>query len=54
MKHTLEYIKRQAKKVKKERGITHTAALEFVSKQLGFDSYKDFLKSFYNLKTEQC
>lgn len=37
--HTLEYIKRQAKKLKKEQGITHTQALEVVSKNNGYSNW---------------
>lgn len=37
--HTLEHVKRQAKQVKKDQGITHTQALEVVAKSLGFLNY---------------
>ncbi|MDI1254571.1 MAG: glyoxalase superfamily protein [Flavobacterium sp.] len=36
---TLEYIKRQAKKLRKELGITHTEALEKIAKQYGFTNW---------------
>ncbi|WP_291087479.1 YozE family protein [Flavobacterium sp. BFFFF1] len=36
---TLDYIKRQAKKLRKELGITHTEALENVAKQYGFANW---------------
>jgi hypothetical protein len=45
-KHTLEFIKRQAKKLKKQNGITHTKALEMVANELGFVNWKTCLQSF--------
>ncbi|WP_348071136.1 hypothetical protein [Dyadobacter sp.] len=44
--HTLEFIKRLAKKMKKEKGITHTQALEAVCIEIGYDSYKHCLQCF--------
>ncbi|RZJ92302.1 MAG: hypothetical protein EOO20_02300 [Chryseobacterium sp.] len=38
-KYTLENIKKQARKQKKQLGITHTEALELVSKNLGYASW---------------
>ncbi|MDP1810724.1 MAG: YozE family protein [Sediminibacterium sp.] len=37
--YTLDYIKRQAKNLKKERGITHTQALELTAKANGFSNW---------------
>lgn len=37
--HTLEYVKRKAKQVKKYQNITHTQALEGVARSLGFSNY---------------
>ena len=39
-KLTLAYVKRQAKKLKKEKSITHTEALESTAKHFGFSNYK--------------
>lgn len=39
-KHTLNYIKRQAKNLKRERGISHTEALESLSKDLGYSNWQ--------------
>jgi hypothetical protein len=43
--HSLEYIKRQAKKLKKERNITHTQALEILAKENGYSNWKHFQRS---------
>lgn len=40
-KHTLEYVKRQAKQVKRDQGVTHMEALNFVAKSLGFANWMD-------------
>lgn len=45
-KHTLEFVKRQAKRLKKENGITHTKALEMIANELGFSNWKKCLQSF--------
>ena len=50
-KHTLTYIKCQAKKIKKERGITHTDALEIVSKQCGYSNWMHCHRSLNQEKT---
>lgn len=44
--HTLKYIKRQAKKLKKEQGIPHTQALEIVSKSHGYSNWMHYQRSF--------
>lgn len=41
---TVAYIKRQAKKVKKDKNITHTQALEQLAKEHGFANWKDCLQ----------
>lgn len=38
--HTIAYIKRQAKKLKKDQGISHTQALEIISKKYGYNNWK--------------
>lgn len=38
--HTAEYIKRQAKKIKKELNISHSEALEILAKQYGYVDWK--------------
>lgn len=45
-KHTLEFVKRQAKRLKKQNGITHTKALEMIANELGFSNWKACLQSF--------
>jgi len=47
-KHTIEYVKRQAKKLKKLNNITHTQALELTAKSLGFTSYTHCLNTLTN------
>lgn len=42
---TLEYIKRQAKKIRKERNITHTQALELLAKEYGYSNWKHCLRA---------
>jgi hypothetical protein len=44
--HSLEFIKRRAKKLKKELNISHTDALEFISKELGYCNWIHCHKSF--------
>lgn len=44
--HTVEFVKRKAKKLKKsQEGLSHTAALDIVCRELGFGNYKSFLNS---------
>jgi len=43
--HTLAYIKRQAKNLKKERAISHLQALEIISKSLGYANWMDCRRS---------
>lgn len=38
--HSAEYIKRQAKKIKKEMGIRHHEALERAAQDAGFSNWK--------------
>jgi hypothetical protein len=38
--HTIEYIKRKAKNIKKEQNITHTQALEVIAKECGYSNWK--------------
>jgi hypothetical protein len=38
--HTLAYIKRRAKKLKKESSITHMQALDVLAKEYGFSNWK--------------
>jgi len=44
-KNTLEYLKRQAKTIKKMAGITHTQALDIVAEQKGFNNWGHLLSS---------
>lgn len=48
--HTVDHIKRQAKKIKKERSIPHHEALDCACRNAGFSSYKTFLNK--NAKNE--
>lgn len=43
--HSAEYIKRQAKKIKKETGVPHHEALEKAAKNAGFSNWKHALKA---------
>lgn len=38
---TIKGLKSQAKKLKRETGCTHTAALELVARSIGFGSYRE-------------
>lgn len=46
-KVNIEWLKRQAKKLKKEKAITHTEALELIAKEQGHSSWKQ-LMLWYN------
>lgn len=41
-KHNVDYVKRLAKKLKKEEGITHYEALDQIVQKLGFKNWKHF------------
>lgn len=41
-------IKRKAKKISKEKNIPHSEALDFVSKEIGFNSFKHFMENIKN------
>jgi hypothetical protein len=43
--HTLAFIKRQAKNLKKKSGISHTKALDTISKELGYFNWRHCLQS---------
>ncbi len=43
-KLTIAFLKRQAKNLKKQNGISHTQALDLISKQHGFSNWKHCLK----------
>lgn len=43
--HTESYLKRQAKKIKKEQNITHMQALDLSAVQAGFTNFKNFQNS---------
>ncbi len=43
--HTESYLKRQAKKIKKEQNITHIQALDVAAVQSGFTNFKNFQNS---------
>ena len=38
----VEFLKRKAKCLKKQLGITHTAALDLLVKNYGYNSWNDF------------
>lgn len=40
---TIKGLKRRATKIKKERGIRHTEALDIVAQSMGYPSYKSAL-----------
>lgn len=40
-KHTLEWVKRQAKELKRLEGITHTQALERIALSIGYNNYTE-------------
>lgn len=42
---SIEFIKRQAKQIKKARNITHTQALELLAKEYGYSNWKDCVRS---------
>jgi Glyoxalase superfamily protein len=43
MQHNLEYLKRQAKKLKKEQGITHAEALNKIAVSVGYSNWKNLI-----------
>lgn len=43
---SISRLKQRAKKLKKEKGITHAKALELLSKELGYESWSDLLKEY--------
>ena len=43
--HTLAFVKRQAKNLKRKSGISHTKALDTMSKELGYSNWKHCLQS---------
>ncbi len=43
--HNVEYVKRLAKKIKREQDITHHQALEIAAVNLGFSNWKHFLRN---------
>lgn len=48
--HTGDFIKRQAKKIKKQENIAHVQALEKASVNAGFNNWKHFLNASKNLE----
>ena len=54
--HTIAYIKRQAKNLKKQHGISHTQALDLISTQHGYSNWKHYqkiLSQHANIKVEE-
>ncbi len=49
--HTLAYVKRQAKNLKKECGISHLEALDSISKTLGYANWMDCRRSLSSSTT---
>lgn len=43
--HTLAFVKRRAKNLKKKSGISHMKALDIISKELGYSNWKHCLES---------
>jgi hypothetical protein len=43
--HTADFLKRQAKTLKKSAGVSHTVALEMVAQKFNFASWRHFLNS---------
>lgn len=43
-KHTVEYLKKKAKGIKKVIRIPHHEALDVAARELGYQNYKDFLE----------
>lgn len=43
--HTDDFLKRQAKKIKKDQNISHIQALDVAAVELGFSNYKNFTNS---------
>ncbi len=41
--HTVEFVKKKAKRIRKEEGIPHHEALDLACVLLGFQNYKHFL-----------
>ena len=42
VKHTAEYLKREAKKLKKQNGMQHSAALDEVARMYGYANWANF------------
>lgn len=42
MRHTIEYVKKLAKKIKKREKIPHHEALNLAAKEVGFHNWKHF------------
>jgi len=49
--HNVNYIKRQAKKIKKEENLTHHEALNLSVQKLGFENWKHFCNKNKNNKS---
>lgn len=45
MIRNIEQLKRDAKRLKKALGITHTAALNKVAQEQGYNSWEDLIKA---------
>ena len=50
---SLKGLKRRAKVLKRERGITHTAALELVAREMGYPNYRTALKVLSHEPTDE-
>lgn len=44
-KENIDWLKRQAKKLKKEKGITHAKSLDLIAKSKGYNNWKDLIKN---------
>lgn len=50
-KHNVDYVKRQAKKLAKEKNIPHYQALDLIAKKLNYNNWKHFINENKNYNT---
>lgn len=44
-KHNIDWLKRQAKNIKKQEGISHTESLNKIAQLYGFENWKELLNA---------
>lgn len=49
---TIDLFKKEAKRIKKEKGITHSEALDQISKSLGFNNYRQVINEAESMTEE--